>query len=425
MNLIFSVFPAPAPGDRPPFRLVRALCGSIALLFLCLAAFPAAGQDAIPEGEGQAETFLVISDAHMTAEAPEEMTEAVVRAARGRDAVIMLGDNTNNSHAGEHALVLGWARSIEQRTGAKVYIIPGNHDYGIRMGLGEFALEYGAFGRDRAFSRDPASAGCAVMTEKGTCLLLLDTNRLEGDGHSPADGGISAETLEWVREVLDSLPDGTCVLACGHHPILPEGRNRRTPGAGELSRLLAEYGAGLYLCGHDHGFALSRQEALLQITVGQPQAFPGWVGIAEREKDGFSWHTEQIYDPTSPYLGGLRDNALELGRAMARGALSPTPYADDEAAVEWFAAAFMRFAACEMTPESCRELLADENCAKWRTADTRTVVKDWILGLLENCPEDVRSAFIPLSLKKSPSGDVPPRQASAPEANAHILRRSP
>ena len=44
-------------------------------------------------------------------------------------------------------------------------------------------------------------------------------------------------------------------------------------------------------------------------------------------------------------------------------------------------------------------LLADENCRKWREAETRTVAKEWMLNLLENCPEDVRRIDIPTSRK--------------------------
>jgi hypothetical protein len=348
------------------------------------------------------ERFLVISDTHFIKEAKEHaaMLEAVAYAARGKDAVLLLGDNTNNTHPEEHVLVLEMAEEIRRQSGAEVYILPGNHDYStIRMGPKEFRAQYGAYGWNQAFSRDQETASCAVMTRGGTCLLLLDTNMRDDTLGFKADGGIRGSTLVWLQETMASLPDGTPVLACGHHPILPPERNGRTPGANALSQVLRAYGAGLYLCGHDHGFATVEREGLRQITVGQPQAYPGWVGIVEKEGDGFRWHTEGIYDAQPPAYIALRESAYALASAMARGTLSPTPYAGDEAAIEWFVSAYMLLAGGEMTPEKNAALLADENCRKWREAETRTVAKEWMLNLLENCPEDVRRIDIPASRK--------------------------
>ena len=362
------------------------------LLALCLA-----GACPAPCTAAGEESILVVSDTHLTGEAQAhaDMAEAVIRAAHGMDAVLLLGDNTNNTRAGEHAVVLQWAQDIERETGAKVFIIPGNHDYSVNMGAAEFRAQYSAYGWDRAFSRDDATASCAVLTEGGTCLLLLDTNQFDGARSVRSDGGIAAGTLKWLREVLKTLPDGTPVIACGHHPILPPERNGRTPGSAALSQVLQDYGVGLYLCGHDHGFATVRQDHLRQITVGQPQAYPGWAGVVQKGPGGFVWHTQLIYDPRSPVYVNLLENARSLGRRMAQGTLAATPYADDSGAIEWFATAFMAYADSEMTPEGNAALLADENCRKWREAETPTVVKKWILGLLENCPEDIRHIAIP------------------------------
>lgn len=352
---------------------------------------------------GSAEKLLVISDTHITKEARNHaaMQEAVVRAAREMDAVLLLGDSTNNAQPEEHNLVLQWTQEIRQRTGAEVYILPGNHDYRPLFGPDEFAAWYRSCGWDRAFSRDTATAGYAVMTENGTCLIMLDTNAFDQMQSTLPYGGIAHSTLDWVRDVLSSLPDGTPVLVCGHHAVLPAERDELTPGANALSRILRTYGAGVYLCGHDHGFATVEQEGLRQITVGQPQAYPGWAGILEVDQGAFRWHTQRIYDEQSPAFIRLRDDAYSLGRRMAEGTLDPTPYSGDRDAVEWFVSAYMLTAGGEMTPEKRVSLLADENCRKWRRVETRTVVKGWILGLLDNPPEDVTYLDLPASRKRS------------------------
>ena len=158
---------------------------------------------------GGAERFLVISDTHITEEARDDdaMQEAVVQAARETDAVLLLGDSTNNAHPEEHNLVLQWTREIRQRAGAEVYILPGNHDYRPLFGPDEFTAWYTSCGWGRAFSRDIATAGYAAMTENGTCLIMLDTNDFDQTRSALPYGGIAQITLDWVRDVLTSLPD--------------------------------------------------------------------------------------------------------------------------------------------------------------------------------------------------------------------------
>ena len=148
-------------------------------------------------------------------------------------------------------------------------------------------------------------------------------------------------------------------------------------------------------------FSIVEQDGLQQITVGQLQNYPGWVGIIEKKADGFLWHTEQIYNPQSSIYRTLREKAYSTARIMAQGALATTSYADDEEAINWFTSVYMLLIDSEMTPEKSAVLLTDENCQKWRNAQTRTVVKEWILNLLENCPKDVRQLYISPSQKHS------------------------
>ena len=131
-------------------------------------------------------------------------------------------------------------------------------------------------------------------------------------------------------------------------------------------------------------------QILRQITVGQPHAYPGWAGTLEISPEGFRWQTEALYDTASAYFAGMERSARDLGVRMARGTLQGTSCEGDEAAVGWFASAFTRYVSGELTPDVCAGLLADESCAKWRGIETKTVVRDWIIGLLEHCPEDVR-----------------------------------
>ena len=69
-----------------------------------------------------AETFLIASDLHLTG-GEETPALRALRAAEG-DALILLGDNTNNSREAEHAQMLEFLEALER----PAYVIPGNHD---------------------------------------------------------------------------------------------------------------------------------------------------------------------------------------------------------------------------------------------------------------------------------------------------------
>lgn len=327
---------------------------------------------------GSAETFLVTSDLHLSKQGEAPALEAL-KTAPG-EALILLGDSTDNAHPGEHARMLDFLQTLER----PAWVIPGNHDLAGSFDAEDFAGLYADFGRDAAFSRDESSAGCAVMTPGGTCLLLLDTNALDGYGNAYPSGGVGEATVAWVRRALSALPEDTPVVACGHHPLLPD---RLSPS---LAGALLEGGVKLYLCGHDHGFAAVKQGGLQQITVGQPQAYPGWAGLLEIDGSGYHWQVHTLYRQDDPVFLEMSARARLLGLNMARGVLKGTACEGDEAAVGWFAEAFERVLTSRLDEESCAALLADPEAEKWRGIETATVVKGWIFSLLEHCPQDVR-----------------------------------
>lgn len=333
-----------------------------------------------------AETLLVTSDLHLTgnAEAHAAALQALRAAAEAVDGVLLLGDNTNNAHEEEHALVLEFLASLS----VPAYVLPGNHD--VTLEIADFIDLYGDYGWNQAFSRDEATASCAVFTRGGTCLLLMDTNAMPG--YVAPLGGIAQSTCDWVASTLAGLPEGTPVVACGHHPILPAEREQRTPGANALADALR--GVRLYLCGHDHGFAAVHADGLQQITVGRPQDYPGWAGLLEVGEEGLHWQVLPLYDAETRLA--MRDNAAALAEGMARGTLLGTPHENDAEAVRWFREAFEGVMTSGLTPEVCARLLRDPAAQKWREIETKTVVKKWIFGMLESGQQDVRKIDIML-----------------------------
>ena len=337
-----------------------------------------------------AETFLVTSDLHLTVNRVnrEATLEALTKAQC--DALILLGDSTNNAHTEEHNHVLEYLESLEspESLEAPAYIIPGNHD--VTLDRSFFPAKYHAYGWDQAFAKDAASASYAVMT-RDICFLMLDTNDVSG-GYVASLGGISSETCDWIDSTLRALPEGVMTVACGHHPILPIEREKRTPGAARLADTLRGNGVKLYLCGHDHCFAAAKVDGLQQITIGQAQAYPGWAGTLEVTPEGIYWHVVELFDAATKQM--MKSATIEMGRRMAQGTLAGTVYKDDKECIDWFVETFEKWLSSELNPKMCSEMLKAPVANKWRQVETQTVVKDWMFGLLENCPQDFRDIYI-------------------------------
>ena len=196
--------------------------------------------------------------------------------------------------------------------------------------------------------------------------------------------------------MCEALPEGTPVIACGHHLLLPyaPAYGDVTENAEGFTGLLNRLGVRVWLCGHRHGHATQAMDGLRQIIVGVPNAYPAWAGsIAVTEDGGLRYAVVPLLDPDGAAYQALYDGTRELGFSMGTGSLKGTAYEGDEAAAAWFAEAFTAQADGTL-PEKRAALLADENCEKWRRADVRSVTKAWILDLLEQDTDDVREVWI-------------------------------
>lgn len=344
---------------------------------------------------GRAETLLLTSDLHMTADAAalEPALSALESALRTHDALLVLGDVTNNAHAAEHLGMRDALHGLGQ-TGRAVYTLPGNHDLAEDFGPAAFAEYYADFGWTAAYRRDHASASYAAITGGGTCLVMLDTNAMRPGGDTIPEGGVSEATLRWLGDLLAALAPGTPVVVCGHHPILPAEQRQRMANADKLAALLRRHGVRLYLCGHDHCFAAVQEDGLQQITVGQPQAYPGCAGLLTIGADAFHWQMRPLYADDDPSCQAMSAEARRFRENLAREVLSGTAHEGDAEAISWFSDCFDLFTQGALTDALCKSLLSRPGAQKWREIETRTVVKRWLFGVLEGHPQSVRDITV-------------------------------
>ena len=365
-------------------RKLRMLIAVLTLL-LCPAVF------------ADAESLLIVSDLHLTASGDHDaMLDAICSKAPGHDAVLLLGDAANSGRPAEHQRFRAFLERLRAEGQPQVFVLPGNHDLSSGFSALDFAVYYDDYGYAQAFSRDASTASYAVRTAGGVCLLMLDTNGYDEQAQAAYHGRVHPSTLGWLEEVLSGMPEDMPLVVCGHYPILPftGSGNDDVTNAEALGRLLNRHSARPYLCGHRHSNYTLYADGLRQITVGTPFSWPAWAGVLETGQDGFDYRVQPLYPEGSPEYTRLREEALSLGQRMASGSLTGTSYEGDAEAMAWFMRVYTASLDGDL-PLRRETLLSDENCEKWRKAEVRSMVKPWILSLLENPQEDVRRVHIP------------------------------
>ena len=330
-----------------------------------------------------AEELLLSTDLHIS------VTDTVQNAAAldvlersGNRTLLLLGDLTNNGRTEEHAQLLSWMSASDGR----IYVLPGNHDLTGRTSPEQFRTLYHAYGWEDAIAADTASLSYAVM-EDGLCLLMLDTNGWNPEKKQVLSGQVEEAMISWVRDTLQQLPEGTPVIACGHHPLIPYEGNDTTRGAEKLVRALVENGVRMYLCGHRHSNYTLQADGLRQVAVGVPWSYPALLGNVHVTEAAYLYDAVPLYPTGSTEDTELREAAAQMAEKMAEGALRDTSYAGNAEAIAWFLHAFAASTEGRMQEESGK-LLAQPGYVCWKKAEVRSAVKPWILSVVENPMEN-------------------------------------
>ena len=245
------------------------------------------------------------------------------------DLLILSGDLTTHGEKASHQWLADQLKTLEAKTGTRVFVIPGNHDidnpYARDFSSGkqvvaesvtpdEFASIYGAFGYDEAWSRDPNSLSYVIQLDKDYYLLMLDTCKYEDNqslGYSLKSGDIRPETLKWLDEVAQEIkaeaPEGATVISSSHHnlvshsPVHDKGFviDHSERGLEVINKL----GIKLNFSGHIHiqdivSVKLSEDSNLdsvfTEVVSGSLIQYPQTYGVAKVSSDRVIYQTKWV-----------------------------------------------------------------------------------------------------------------------------------
>jgi 3',5'-cyclic AMP phosphodiesterase CpdA len=343
---------AAAPAAFPPVRI--AILSDLHLF------------DASTSRPGPAYDRNLLLGLKLQAESRAILEAALPRVAdAGPDIVLVCGDLTKDGERTSHELAARELAELERggaRTaGARVYVIPGNHDIlnpdAARyegdavvpvesISPADFPAIYRDLGYGEALRRDPSSLSYVAEPVPGLWLLAIDSCRYLENRASPLSSGrVAASTLAWIDGVLaDARSRGAVVLPFMHHGLLEHfrGQKRYVPsrlldGAERLAALLVRGGVRVVFTGHGHIQDIAERrvgsQVLFDVATGSLVTYPNPWRVVQIDGPGtMDIRTERVLG-TADRPGGfpeysesrLRDGlaallAGQLERAGARGA---------------------------------------------------------------------------------------------------------
>lgn len=174
--------------------------------------------------------------------------------------VLLSGDLVDNGKSihQEHIDMAAKLEKFEQESGKPVYVVPGNHDYGVdcETNLDDFVRVYNHFGFDEALDTLEGTASYTADLNDDYRLIALDSC----DPSKSTEDGMSAEKLEWVKEQADKAKaDGKYPVLMMHHNLLDHLPIQRILSRNFIVRfhyttatLFADWGIKLVFTGHEH-----------------------------------------------------------------------------------------------------------------------------------------------------------------------------
>ncbi|WP_339249639.1 metallophosphoesterase [Paenibacillus sp. FSL P2-0136] len=225
---------------------------------------------------------------------------------RKPDVVIISGDLSNNGEEASHKELAGHLKRIEQDTGTRIYVIPGNHD--IRnpwarsfrdkrqyvtdsVSAKAFRQIYGSFGYDEALLRDEDSLSYLAAPSEELWLLMLDTAQY-GDnkalGHPQLEGRVSDRTLEWIAACgAKAAAAGAQLVTVMHHSLLNHSEfiqeGFTVEDHAKVTEALMQSGVRTVLSGHIHIQDISEYshdgERIYDIASSALSVFPHQYGL--------------------------------------------------------------------------------------------------------------------------------------------------
>jgi 3',5'-cyclic AMP phosphodiesterase CpdA len=247
--------------------------------------------------------------------------------------VLVTGDLTKDGELICHQAMTNYLGQLKAG-GAKVFVIPGNHDINNPHALAydgattspvpsvtpaEFAALYAGFGYGDALARDPNSLSYVAEPVPGLWILAMDACHYERNTNgAPFDGGyFDTPRLNWITSQLAAARShGKYVIGMMHAGLLEHfpGQKLLFPeyvidDSEQVSQLFASYGLQLVFSGHFHAQdavqADYSQGRIVDVETGSAVTFPCPYRVLDLAPSGDLTITSHSITTINYDLGGV------------------------------------------------------------------------------------------------------------------------
>ena len=150
--------------------------------------------------------------------------------------VIICGDMTKDGEVICHRKIAESFRKLEEETGTRVYVVPGNHDMNNPHSLyydgdntseaesateEQFAAIYSDLGYDEAVERREGALDYMAYPAEGLAFIGVDSNEKNTKEKLMVQGGLTREQTEWIKTMAQKAhSDGRYVIMSMHHNLV-------------------------------------------------------------------------------------------------------------------------------------------------------------------------------------------------------------
>lgn len=267
--------------------------------------------------EGKAFTDYLVSDRKLLVESPEILDSAYSHVARFRPQVILLpGDLTKDGEWLSHQLLINRYLKRMEADGARVFVIPGNHDVNNpharvfdgdtamrtrTVSAQEFADIYKDYGYGEAIARDDSSLSYVVQLDPHTRLLALDACRYEDNSYEKntcvTGGRLKEATMQFIADQTADARRHNCrLITMMHHGIVPHWSMQPRVMPDYLvanwkkrAKQFVKMGITSVFTGHFHSQDVSKRKiggrTLTDIETGSTVSYPNAFRLVELTPD--------------------------------------------------------------------------------------------------------------------------------------------
>ena len=172
----------------------------------------------------------------------------------------------------------GGFRKRFEDAGIRLFVAPGDHEYGDDQGLRKmrlapvFAEQFASIFDNPKNGPEHKKELAYSFTKENLAVITVDTFEDAGNRMSMT---VSGKQLEWLEKTLKKYQDKEFIIVQGHVPVCGPVKSKNSSANmleggpdSEFWKTMVKYGVDAYLCGEHHRITAKKRDGIWQVVHG-------------------------------------------------------------------------------------------------------------------------------------------------------------